>query len=126
MHSLRDREQRVRLWFDGRHRSLVDLFGNPIAAVRGDLVYSLRFEPVAFWRNGIVLDLDGTVLLRRGLAEDRPKPRVVIPLRIEPSVETKRPTRKPWGSELALIECLRLIGLDYQLNGPAFLPESNR
>ena len=125
MHSLRDGNQRVRLWFDGRHRSLVDLFGNPIAAVRGDLVYSLRVEPVAFWRNGIVLDLDSTVLLRRGLAEDRPKPRVVIPLviRIEPGGDNQRPTRNPWGSELALIECLRLIGLDHQLNGPAFFPE---
>jgi hypothetical protein len=125
MHSLRDGKQRVRLWFDGRHGSLVDLFGNPIAAIRKDLVYSLGVEPVAFWRNGIVLDVDGTVLLRRGLAEDRPKPRVIIPLtmRIEPSVENQRPTRRPWGSELALIECLRLIGLDHKLNGPASLPE---
>jgi hypothetical protein len=117
--SLHDRNSRIRLWYDGRTSFLVDLGGDPVAIVKDEVIYSLRAEPVASWKWGNVIDLDGTTLLMRGLAEDGPGPRL-RPLRVKVSklgADIERSMRKPWGSELAFVETLRLLGRDFRLNG---------
>lgn len=119
MRSLHDQNGRIRLWFDGRTSFLVDLGGYPVAIIKGEVVYSLRAEPVASWKFGNVIDLDGTTLLKRGLAEDGPGPRL-RPLRFKASNlggEIERSMRKPWGNELAFVETLRLISRDFRLKG---------
>jgi|HubBroStandDraft_2_1064218.scaffolds.fasta_scaffold556382_1 hypothetical protein len=113
MQSLHDQDGKTRLWFDGRHDQLLDLRGNPIAIIEGEVICDLRSEHVAFWRNGNVVDLDGRVLLRRGHRKDGPE-RCVLPVlakRDDPSGHAPRPVRKAWGSEIAFIETLRLASL---------------
>ena len=119
MRSLYDLNNRIRLWFDGRTSCLVDIGGNPVAIIKGEVVHNLRCEPVASWKWESVFDLDGKMLLKKGLAEDGPGPRLV-PLSAKPRCDTGdiRPqARKPWGSELAFVETLRLVSRDYRLNG---------
>ena len=110
MQSLHDQDGKTRLWFDGRHNQLLDLRGNPIAIIEGEVICDLRSEHVAFWRNGNVVDLDGRVLLRRGHRKDGPE-RCVLPVLDYPSDHAPRPVRKAWGSEIAFIETLRLASL---------------
>ena len=119
MRSLHDQNGRIRLWYDGPTSFLVDLGGDPVAIIRDEVVYSLRAEPVASWKYGNVIDLDGTTLLKRGLAEDGLGPRL-RPLPFKASdlgAEIEPSMRKPWGSELAFVETLRLMSRDYRLNG---------
>lgn len=119
MLSLYDRNNRIRLWFDGRTSGLVDMGGNPVAIIKGEVIHNLRCEPVASWKWESVFDLDGKMLLKKGLTEDGPGPRL-IPLSVKPRCDTgdlKLQTRKPWGSELAFVETLRLVSRDYRLNG---------
>jgi hypothetical protein len=119
MRSLHDQAGRVRLWFDGRTSFLVDLGGNPVGIVKNEVIYSLRAEPVASWKSGNVIDLDGQVLLHRGLADDGPGPRLrPLPVKVaNVGPEIERSVRKPWGSELAFVETLRLVSRDVRLNG---------
>lgn len=119
MRSLHDQQGRIRLWYDGPTSFLVDLGGDPVAIIKDEVVYSLRAEPVASWKFGNVIDFDGTTLLKRGLTEDGPGPRLrPLPVNVFKSdAEIKPPMRKPWGSELAFIETLRLISRDFRLNG---------
>jgi hypothetical protein len=117
MRSLQNQRGRIRLWYGMSF--LVDLRGNPVAIVKDEVIYSLRAEPVASWKWGNVIDLDGTTLLKSGLAEDGPGPRL-RPLRVQVSkldAEIEPSMRKPWGSELAFVETLRLVSRDFRLNG---------
>jgi hypothetical protein len=119
MLALQDRNGGIRLWFDGRHSCLVDRWSNVLALIKGDLIYNLRSEPVAFWQHGNVVDLDGKVLLRRCFTQDGFQPRAApgtVP-RIELDRTIQRPSGKPWATQMAFIETLRLVSRDYQLNG---------
>jgi 4-fold beta-flower domain-containing protein len=116
MRSLQDRNGKIRLWYGMSF--LVDLGGNPVAIVKDGLIYSLKAEPVASWKFGNVIDLDGTTLLKNGRSDDGPGPRLV-PLLVRPECagdERGLQKRKPWGSELAFIETLRLVSRDFRLN----------
>ena len=117
MRSLQDRNGKISLWYGMNF--LVDLRGNPVAIVKDGLIYSLKAEPVASWKFGNVIDLDGTTLLKRGFAEDGPGPRLrPLPIKIsEVGAEIESSMRKPWGSELAFVETLRLVSRDFRLNG---------
>jgi hypothetical protein len=113
--SLQDRDGKIRLWFDGRYDHLVDLRGNTLAIVKNGVVRNLRYEHVAFWRKGNVVDFDGRVLLWRGYRNDGPKHRV-LPALVkcdDPSRDISRQVRKAWGSEIAFVETLRLASLEY-------------
>ena len=90
-----------------------------MAIVKDEVIYSLRAEPVASWKFGNVIDVDGTTLLMRGLVEDGPGPRL-RPLRVKSfnlGADIERSMRKPWGSELAFVETLRLMSRNFRLNG---------
>jgi hypothetical protein len=115
MHSLDDQDGKTRLWFDPRHDHLLDLRGNPLATIQGESIRDLRLEHVAFWKNGNVIDLDGRVLLRRGYRKDGPKCHVlpVLAKRDDPSGQAQRPLRKPWRTDVAFIETLRLASFEY-------------
>jgi hypothetical protein len=115
MQSLHDHNGKTRLWFDGRYEKLLDLWGNPLATIKDGIIRNLRSEQVAFWKNSNVIDLDGSVLLRRGHRKDGPERRVlpVLAKRDDPSGYAPRPMRKAWGSEIAFIETLRLASLEY-------------
>ena len=124
MRSLHDQNGRIRLWYDGRTSFLVDLGGAPVAIVKDEVIYTLRAEPVASWKFGNVIDLDGTTLLKRGLVEDGPGPRLVL-LSEKPKGDNgdiSYEKRKPWGSALAFVETLRLVSRDYRLNNSMRLP----
>jgi hypothetical protein len=119
MRPLQDDRGGVRLWFDGRHSCLVDRWSNVLAVIKAELIYNRRSEPVAFWQHGNVVDLDGRVLLRRCLTYEGFEPSVPlgrIP-RVDLGEALPRPSRKPWGTERAFIETLRLVSRDCQLNG---------
>jgi hypothetical protein len=113
MHSLHDGDGKTRLWFDYRSDNLLDLRGNALAIVIHEMIYNLRSERVAFWKNGNVVDLDGSVLLRRGHRTDGPERHVLPELVKRHDLKgVPRQVRKSWGSEIAFIETLRLVSLD--------------
>jgi hypothetical protein len=104
---------------DGRTNYLVDIGGNPVAIIRKEVIYNFWSEPVAYWRWGSVIDLDGKMLLKKDLSDDGPGPRLV-PLLVRPEFagdERGLQQRKPWGSELAFVDTLRLVSRDFRLNG---------
>jgi hypothetical protein len=119
MHSLHDQDGKTRLWFCGRYDQLLDLRGNPIATIEGEVISNLRSEHVAFWKNGNVIDLDGSMLLRRGHRTDGPE-RGLLPMLVkhhDPSGGATQQVRKAWGSEIAFIETLRLVSFEYRSFG---------
>jgi hypothetical protein len=102
MHSLHDRDGKTRLWFDYRSDNLLDLRGNPLAIVKGEVIHNLQSEQVAFWKNGNVIDLDGSMLLRRGYRKDGPKRCALLVLAKcdDPTDRNQGTVRKAWGLPL--------------------------
>lgn len=120
MSSLHDREGKVRLWHDSFNGHLIDLRGYPLAIVEGDRILDFRCRHVAYWRDAVI-DIDDTVLLKRGHSRDVPGLMLAPVLR---PPETPWPAlTTPWRVEIAFIEALRFAAGDRYLIGNRFVTD---
>ena len=112
MISVQNTDGVVRFWYDGRNSLLRDVYGIPVARIKGDEIYALSGQRVAFWKKHKVVDLDGTVLLRCQTFCERPEPRSRAVLLPHEALVERAPDsiQKPWRSERGLVEALRLMG----------------
>ncbi|SHG43884.1 hypothetical protein [Bradyrhizobium erythrophlei] len=120
MSSLHDRQGKVRLWHDPFNGHLIDLRGYPLATVEGDRILDFWCRHVAYWKNAVI-DIDDTVLLKRGHRTDVPKLMLAPVLR---PPETPWPAlTTPWGVDIAFIEALRFATADRFRIGNRFATE---